>query len=262
LPAAPAAVPSRPAAIPSANPRHALADCSHGGNVEGHRNHPSLAQTMNYRLRAALAPIPMLLLLSATLCALADDTVNVTLEYASAWFAMTEMPAQAYARAHAVWRQWLKHWHLTGDPRALRTALVCGQIAEEKLAAWQAGAVAPQMQPSRYRDSICPWACRPNCRLLSNYRRPPGPKNRPVARRRARRRDAELNLSITARPFTVDPVPAPGAAPVAFRDEFDGGRIRRGLRWPSGCLQHPELGLLSAFGAADWPSFVSRPSFS
>jgi hypothetical protein len=67
------------------------------------------------------------------------------------WFAMTEMPAQAYARARAVWRQWLKHWHLTGDPRALRTALVCGQIAEEKLAAWQARAVAPQMQLSRYR---------------------------------------------------------------------------------------------------------------
>ena len=105
---------------------------------------------MNYGLRAALASIPMLLLLSATLCALADDTVNVTLEDASVWFAMTETPAQAYARAHAVWRQWLKHWHLTGDPRALRTALVCGQIAEEKLAAWQAGAIAPQMQPSRY----------------------------------------------------------------------------------------------------------------
>ena len=76
---------------------------------------------------------------------LADGPVNTTLEDASVWFAMTETPAQAYARAHAVWRQWLKHWHLTGDPRALRTALVCGQIAEEKLAAWQAGcaAVAP-----------------------------------------------------------------------------------------------------------------------
>jgi hypothetical protein len=60
----------------------------------------------------------MLLLLSATLCALADGTVNVTLEDASVWFAMTETSAQAYARAHAVWRQWLKHWHLTGDPRA------------------------------------------------------------------------------------------------------------------------------------------------
>jgi hypothetical protein len=36
-------------------------------------------------------------------------------------------------------------------------------------------------------------------------------------------------------PFTVDPVPAPGAAPVAFRDEFDGCRIKRGLRYPSGC---------------------------
>jgi len=65
---------------------------------------------------------------------------------------MTDVPAEeAYARAHAVWRQWLRHWHLTGKPRALRTALVCGQIAEEKLAALQAGAVAQQMQPSRYR---------------------------------------------------------------------------------------------------------------
>jgi hypothetical protein len=64
---------------------------------------------------------------------------------------MAETSAQAYARAHAVWRQWLRHWHLTGKPRALRTALVCGQIAEEKLAAWQARAVAQQMQPSRYR---------------------------------------------------------------------------------------------------------------
>ena len=63
---------------------------------------------------------------------------------------MTDVPAEeAYARAHAVWRQWLRHWHLTGKPRALRTALACGQIAEEKLAAWQ---VRPQqMQPSRYR---------------------------------------------------------------------------------------------------------------
>jgi len=78
-------------------------------------------------------------MLTATPCALADGTVNVMLEDASVWFAMTETSAQAYARAHAVWRQWLKHWHLTGDPRALRTALVCGQIAEEKLAAWQAG---------------------------------------------------------------------------------------------------------------------------
>ena len=51
---------------------------------------------------------------------------------------MTQMPAQAYARADAVWNQWLQHWHRTGKPRALRTALVCRQIAEEKLAAWQA----------------------------------------------------------------------------------------------------------------------------
>jgi hypothetical protein len=78
------------------------------------------------------------MMLTATPRALADGTVNVTLEDASARFAMTEMPAQAYARAHAVWSQWLRHWHLTGDPRALRTAFVCGQIAEEKLAALQA----------------------------------------------------------------------------------------------------------------------------
>ena len=26
--------------------------------------------------------------------------------------------------------------------------------------------------------------------------------------------------------------------------------------------QHPELELLSAYGAADWPTFGSRPSFS
>jgi hypothetical protein len=46
---------------------------------------------------------------------------------------MTETSAQAYARAHAVWSQWLRHWHLTGDPRALRTVLACRQIADEKL---------------------------------------------------------------------------------------------------------------------------------
>jgi hypothetical protein len=52
----------------------------------------------------------LLLLLSATLFVLADGPVNTTLEDASVWFAMTETSAQAYARAHAVWRQWLKHW--------------------------------------------------------------------------------------------------------------------------------------------------------
>ena len=101
---------------------------------------------MNCGLQSAPASISMLLLLlSATLFVLADGPVNATLEDTPVWFAMMELPAQAYARAHAVWRQWLKHWHLTGDPRALRTALVCGQIAEEKLAAWQAG-----VQPSRH----------------------------------------------------------------------------------------------------------------
>jgi hypothetical protein len=54
------------------------------------------------------------MMLTATPCALADGTVNVTLEDASVRFAMTEMPAQAYARAHAVWSQWLRHGHLTG----------------------------------------------------------------------------------------------------------------------------------------------------
>ena len=38
---------------------------------------------MNYGLRAALALTPMLLMLTATPCALADGTVNVTLEDAS-----------------------------------------------------------------------------------------------------------------------------------------------------------------------------------
>jgi hypothetical protein len=51
---------------------------------------------------------------------------------------MTETSARAYARANAVWSQWLEHRHRTGKPRALRTALVCRQIAEEKLAALQA----------------------------------------------------------------------------------------------------------------------------
>jgi hypothetical protein len=45
---------------------------------------------MNYGLRAALASTPVLLLLSATLCALADDTVNATLEDASVWFAISQ----------------------------------------------------------------------------------------------------------------------------------------------------------------------------
>jgi hypothetical protein len=38
---------------------------------------------MNYGLRTALALTPMLLTLTATPCALADGTVNVTLEDAS-----------------------------------------------------------------------------------------------------------------------------------------------------------------------------------
>ena len=41
------------------------------------------ANELNYGLRAALASTPMLLMLTATPCALADGTVNVTLEDAS-----------------------------------------------------------------------------------------------------------------------------------------------------------------------------------
>jgi uncharacterized cupredoxin-like copper-binding protein len=50
-------------------------------------NHPWLnsrrEEELNYGLRAALASTPMLLMLAATPCALADGTVNVTLEDAS-----------------------------------------------------------------------------------------------------------------------------------------------------------------------------------
>lgn len=45
---------------------------------------------------------------------------------------------QAYARALQIWGQWLRHWCLTRDPRALRTTLACKLIAAEKLAIWQA----------------------------------------------------------------------------------------------------------------------------
>ena len=51
---------------------------------------------------------------------------------------MKEPVAIAYARALAVWSQWLRHWRHTGDPRAFRTALACKQIALEKKAAWKA----------------------------------------------------------------------------------------------------------------------------
>ena len=46
--------------------------------------------------------------------------------------------AQAYARALMMWGQWLRHWRLTRDPRALRTTLACKLIAAEKLAIWRA----------------------------------------------------------------------------------------------------------------------------
>jgi hypothetical protein len=46
--------------------------------------------------------------------------------------------AHAYARALQIWGQWLRHWHLTRDPRALRTTLACKLIAAERLAIWQA----------------------------------------------------------------------------------------------------------------------------
>jgi|SRR3954465_9494408 hypothetical protein len=51
---------------------------------------------------------------------------------------MKEPLAIAYARALAVWSQWLRHWRHTGDPRAFRTALACKQIALEKKAALKA----------------------------------------------------------------------------------------------------------------------------
>jgi len=37
-----------------------------------------------------------------------------------------------------MWGQWLRHWRLTRDPRALRTTLACKLIAAEKLAVWRA----------------------------------------------------------------------------------------------------------------------------
>jgi hypothetical protein len=49
---------------------------------------------------------------------------------------MQETPAQAYGRALVVWGQWLRQWRLTRSPRALLTALICEQIAAEKLADW------------------------------------------------------------------------------------------------------------------------------
>lgn len=49
---------------------------------------------------------------------------------------MQKTPAQAYGHALAVWGQWLRQWRLTRSPRALHTALICEQIAAEKLADW------------------------------------------------------------------------------------------------------------------------------
>jgi hypothetical protein len=46
--------------------------------------------------------------------------------------------AIAYARALAVWGQWLQHWRTTRNDRAFRTALACKRIALEKQAAWKA----------------------------------------------------------------------------------------------------------------------------
>ena len=51
---------------------------------------------------------------------------------------MTTPSAHAYARALLIWGQWLRHWSLTRDPRALRTTLACKLIAAEKLALWRA----------------------------------------------------------------------------------------------------------------------------
>jgi hypothetical protein len=54
------------------------------------------------------------------------------------WSCMETPSAHAYARALQSWGQWLRHWCLTRDPRALRTAFTCKEIAAEKLAIWQA----------------------------------------------------------------------------------------------------------------------------
>jgi hypothetical protein len=46
--------------------------------------------------------------------------------------------AHAYGRALAVWGQWLHQYRLTRAPRALQTAVICREIAAEKLIIWLA----------------------------------------------------------------------------------------------------------------------------
>jgi hypothetical protein len=58
--------------------------------------------------------------------------------YPMRWFRMKTPSAHAYVRALMIWGQWLRHWRLTRDPRALRTTLACKLIAAEKFAIWQA----------------------------------------------------------------------------------------------------------------------------
>jgi hypothetical protein len=51
---------------------------------------------------------------------------------------MQETSSQAYGRALSVWGQWLRQYRRTRAPRALQTALVCSEIAAEKLVVWRA----------------------------------------------------------------------------------------------------------------------------
>jgi hypothetical protein len=51
---------------------------------------------------------------------------------------MQETSAQAYGRALAVWGQWLRLYRHARAPRALQTALICSEIAAEKLVNWRA----------------------------------------------------------------------------------------------------------------------------
>jgi hypothetical protein len=46
--------------------------------------------------------------------------------------------AQAYGRSLTVWGQWLRQYRHTRAPRALQTALICREMAVEKLALWHA----------------------------------------------------------------------------------------------------------------------------
>ena len=74
-------------------------------------------------------------------------------------------------RALIVWGQWLRHWCRTRDPRALRTALICEQIAAEKLAVWHGElklhrSALQATRPSVLRGRSCP------CIRLPDYALP------------------------------------------------------------------------------------------